>query len=101
MSNYEVYSTDLFDKLFFTLDGAEQNWIKRMKEQLEEFISGKPLHFSWFREKKFENKRLYFLVDEERKRILFVSFASKKEQQNIIDFILDNRDNFFEILRSF
>lgn len=100
MKNYEVYKTDSFKKLFETLDRDEQNWIKKINENLEESITGKPLRFNWFREKKYLNKRLYFLVDEQRKKILLISFASKKDQQKIIDFIIDNKDEFFDLLRN-
>ncbi|MAG02472.1 hypothetical protein CMI42_03985 [Candidatus Pacearchaeota archaeon] len=101
MKNYEVYSTDSFNKLFYALDRDEQDWINKIKDQLEFQVTGKPLQFTWFREKKYLNKRLYFLVDENAKRLLFVSFASKKDQQKIIDFVIKNRDNFFELLRTF
>ncbi|MEK6873165.1 MAG: hypothetical protein AABW90_04200 [Nanoarchaeota archaeon] len=100
MKNYGVYKTDSFKKLFETLDRNEQNWIKKIKENLDESVTGKPLRFSWFREKKYLNKRLYFLVDEQRKKILLVSFASKKDQQKSIDFIIDNKDEFFDLLRN-
>ena len=83
MKNYEVYKTDSFKKLFETLNRAEQNWIKKIKEKLEELVTGKPLRFNWFREKKYLNKRLYFLIDEQRKKILFVSFASKKTSKKL------------------
>ena len=73
----------------------------KMRAQLEESITGKPLRFDWFREKKFENKRLYFLVDQERKKVLLVSFASKKDQEKIIEFIINNKEELFNLLRSF
>ena len=100
MKNYEVFATDSFKKLFKSLDRDEKNWIEKIKKQLEEFISGKPLQFNWFREKKYLNKRLYFLIDEEKNRILLVSFASKKDQQKVIDYIIQNRVEFFNLLRS-
>ena len=99
MTLYEVYVTDSFKKLFETLDGREQIWINKIKKNLEEYPTGKVLHFDWFREKKFDNKRLYYLVDDERKKILLVSFASKKDQQKIIDFIIKNKDEFLRYLK--
>jgi hypothetical protein len=58
----------------------------------------RPLHFDWFREKKYLDKRLYFLVNEPRGKILFMAFAQKKEQQRIIDFIVDNKDELLKYL---
>ena len=99
MDKYIIYATDSFKKLYETLDRSEQIWIEKTKKQLEENPTGKILHFDWFREKKYLNKRLYFLIDDESKRILFVAFASKKEQQKIINFIIANKDEFFSHLR--
>ena len=45
-----------------------------------------------FEKKKYLNKRLYFLVDYHSEKILLVSFASKKEQQNVIDFVKNNKE---------
>ena len=100
MGGYTIYATESFKKLYETLDRSEQIWIEKIKKQLEENPTGKILHFGWLREKRYLNKRLYFLVDEENNKILFVAFASKKEQQKIIDFIIANKGEFLEYLRS-
>ncbi len=100
MAKYAIYATDTFKKLFSALDRNEKEWIEKIKKQLEESPSGKVLHFNWFREKKYLNKRLYYLIDEKQAKILFVSFASKKEQQKIIDFVKANMDELLEHLRS-
>ena len=100
MEKYQVYATDSFKKLYAALDGSEQQWVDSAKKQLEENPTGKILHFDWFREKKYLNKRLYFLIDEERKKILFVSFASKKEQQKVINFVIANKTELLNFLRN-
>ncbi len=97
---YVIYATDTFKKLFLTLDKSEQNWIEKIKRKLEDNPTGKILQFSWFREKKYLNKRLYYLVEEEQKKILFVSFASKKDQQRVIDFVKVNMKELLEYLKS-
>ncbi len=56
--------------------------------------------FEWFREKKYENKRLYFLVDKQNKKILLVAFATKKDQQKVIDFIKSNMKELLNYLRN-
>tara|TARA_Y100000310_G_C20446272_1_gene698555 strand:+ start:143 stop:454 length:312 start_codon:yes stop_codon:yes gene_type:complete len=98
-NSYEVYATDSFNKLFETLDKGEQIWIDKIRDSLEEAITGKPLQFSWIREKKFMNKRLYYLIDESEKKVLLISFASKKDQQKEIDYIIENKDELFKLLR--
>jgi len=99
MERYNVYATDTFKKLYSTLENSEQIWINKIKNNLEESPTGKILHFKWFREKKYLNKRLYYLVDEEYKKILLVAFASKKEQQKIIDFIKADMEELLTYLR--
>lgn len=99
MKTHTIYATDTFKKIYLTLDRSEQNWIDKTKNKLKINPIGKILHFQWFREKKYLNKRLYFLVDEESKKILLVSFASKKEQQDIINFVLENRYELLAYLK--
>lgn len=98
---YEVYETDTFSQIYETLEKDEQEWINKIKLQLKENPEvGKPIKFSWFREKKFKNKRLYYLIYKDLNRVLIVSFGSKKEQQKIIDFILANLDRYKRIIES-
>lgn len=101
MGNYEVYSTASFDKVYAGIDSSEQTWIQKIKSKLETSITGKILNFNWFREKKHNNKRLYFIVDEERKRILLVAFASKKAQRQMIEFVRQNMEDLFRYLKEF
>lgn len=84
---YKLFATDSFKEICETLDKSEKDWIDKIKGNLREYPTGKPLGFKWFREKKYLNKRLYFLVDDNEKKILLVSFASKKEQQEVINFV--------------
>lgn len=96
---YEIYETELFSKVYKTADRREQIWIDKIKQQLICSPTGKTLQYTWIREKKFGNKRLYFIVDEETKQILLVSFGSKKDQQTTIDFIIHNKNYFLELLK--
>ncbi len=98
--SYFTYATDTFKEIYASLDKSEQNWIDKTKKKLAENPTGKILQFSWFREKKFLNKRLFFLVDEELKKILFVSFASKRKQQDVVDFVVNNRQELLNYLKN-
>ncbi len=98
--SYETYATDTFRNLFESLEPDEKRWINNIKEKFRDYPAGKPLGFGWFREKKYRNKRLYFLVDEGMKKILFVSFASKKRQQEIINFVKENMRELLDYLKS-
>jgi len=48
-------------------------------------ISGKPLSYPFFREKKIGGKRIYFLVYEDICIILLINASNKKYQQETID----------------
>lgn len=98
--SYKIYATETFKTLYSSLEIDEQRWIDKIKKNLEEYPTGKILKYKWFREKKYGNKRLYYLIDEEKKNILIVSFASKKEQQKIIDFVTSNMKELLLYLKS-
>ena len=99
MPKYQSFATDTFKKIYNSLDKGEQDWIQKIKLSLQESITGDILRYSWFREKKYQNKRLYFIVDENTKRILLLSFASKKDQQKIIDNIIEDMKGLLKYLR--
>ena len=102
MKSYEVYETETFSKILDCITDEERSWIEKMKAQLSTNPrAGKPLGFTWFREKKFEDKRLYFLVSLKKPRIILVAYGPKKEQQKIIDYIMLRKDEFIEFLNSF
>lgn len=101
MTEFEIFETELFSKLFASLDERENAWIRKMKDQLRQNpLAGKPLRFSWLKEKKFENKRLYFLVSEKTKRILLIAFATKKNQQQVIDQIVFDKEKYLRFVEN-
>lgn len=98
---YEIYETDTFSKLYSAMEKEEKEWIAKIKLQIKDNPStGKPLKFEWFREKKLGDKRLYYLIYKNLSRVLLVSFGTKKEQQKIIDHILENKDKYRKIIES-
>jgi len=98
--SYDVYLTETFNELYHSLDKNEKNWIENIITKLKENPAGKPLHFNWFREKRYLNKRLYYLIDEDSKRILVVAFATKKDQQKVINFIIKNMQDLLFYLKN-
>ena len=58
----QTYETETFSKLYGAMEKVEQEWVDKVKQQLRENPDmGKPLRFDWFREKKFGDKRMYYL----------------------------------------
>ena len=97
---YKTYATDTFKKIYNSLNQGEKDWINKTKAKLKESPSGKTLKYRWFKEKKYLNKRLYFLIDEKSRKILFISFAPKKEQQQIIDYVKANMKELLHYLKN-
>ena len=98
---YAVYETETFSRLYEAMEKAEQDWVDTIKFQLiENPNAGKPLKFEWFREKRFGDKRIYYLIYKNISRILLVSFGSKKDQQKIINHILENKERYKKIIES-
>tara|TARA_Y100000310_G_C20627690_1_gene786880 strand:+ start:475 stop:771 length:297 start_codon:yes stop_codon:yes gene_type:complete len=96
----EVFETANFRKVLKKSTKDEQEWVENVKDQLSSFLfMGKPLRFAWLREKKYKNKRLYFIINANRCRALLIAIGKKKEQQAIIQRIIDNKDAYFSMLR--
>lgn len=95
----EVYETEPFSEICAALEKKEQEWIEKIKEQLSENLSvGKPLRYDWFREKKLDNKRLYFIINEKTKKAILLAFGPKKEQQKIINHIILNKERYLKLI---
>ncbi len=95
----EVFETEPFSEVYATLEKKEQEWIEKIKTQLAENLTvGKPLRYDWFREKKLDNKRLYFLINEKTKKAILLAFGTKKEQQKIINHIILNKERYLALI---
>ena len=57
---------------------------------------GKPLGYTFFREKKFNGKRILFLVYEEHKCIFLITITDKKTQRKEIELIKENLEIYKE-----
>ena len=95
----KVYETATFSKLYDAAEKKEKEWIEKIKDQLATNLRvGKPLRYDWFREKKFENKRVYYLINEKAGKAMLVAFGTKREQQKMIDHIIDNKERYLRII---
>tara|TARA_Y100000310_G_C20642738_1_gene794875 strand:- start:294 stop:485 length:192 start_codon:yes stop_codon:yes gene_type:complete len=56
------------------------------------------LDIGFFREKKFDGKRVIFLVYENHKCIFLITITDKKAQQSEIDLIKSNLDVYRDVL---
>jgi putative component of toxin-antitoxin plasmid stabilization module len=97
---FRIFTTKEFDDNFNHLDESEKQRVRKILNQLKEKGDdiGKPLRIPYFREKKFDNKRLYFLVYEDFMIILVLAIGDKKTQQATIDRILSELKEYNEFI---
>jgi len=83
---FKVYTTEEFNKLYNKLDPEIQRQIAKEIDQLENNpLSGKPLGYNFFREKKVQNYRVYYLIYETHLVVFIITLSQKKDQQKAID----------------
>ncbi len=98
--DYRVYTTGGFDEEVDKLEKIEQERIDKLYPKLKENpYVGDPIRFRFFREKRINGKRVYFLVFDDLKAVLFVAVSDKKTQQETIDSVLGKINQFKEYLR--
>lgn len=88
---YRVFRSEWYDKKLGKLDKSEVTRIERFEQEMKQNpFTGKPLGYKFFREKKFDGKRLLFLVYENHLVVFLVTITDKKAQQRDIDFIVSH-----------
>ncbi len=82
MRNYRIILCPDFNTDYGHLEESEKARVYEFARQLSNsaIVTGKPLGYLFFRKKKFNGKRLYFLIYEEWKMIVFVRISGKKDQ---------------------
>ena len=92
---YAVYTTETFNREFGKLSQEEQDRIQKIFVQVKENpYVGDQLQIKILREKRLKEKRVYYLVFEDLKAVLFVATSDKKTQQKTIDYIIKYVDEY-------
>ena len=77
----------------YKLSPKEQERVNDFEQDLKQNpFQGRPLGYKFFREKKFNGKRMYFLVYDSHNVVFIITISDKKAQQQVIDFIKANLD---------
>ena len=84
---FKVFRTQEFErKMIKLLTKEQQKRVDKIEDEIsQKGFTGDSLGFRFLREKRVENKRVYFLVYEDLKSVLMVSVSDKKAQQETID----------------
>jgi len=94
---FKLFTTTEFDEEFADLDKSEQIKVKKILKQIKERRDevGDPLSgLSFFREKRFGGKRVYFLIYKDMLVVLAIGISDKKAQQSTINKILIDLANY-------
>ena len=85
---YKIFVTKTFEDKLEKQEKNFKDWFEKTLDKLSENpFTGKPLRYEWFREKKFEKYRLYYLIYKEHVTIYFINISEKKNQQQVINSI--------------
>ena len=88
MKKYKVFRSVSFQEEISKYDKNIQDRVDKIEDKLvynPEY--GNPLGARWFRESRFENYRIYYLVYEDLQAIYIVAISSKKDKQKTINTI--------------
>src|SRR3989344_2249756 len=92
---YAVYTTESFDEETSRLSQDFQHRIKKIFLQLKENpYVGDQLKYRFLREKRLEEKRIYYLVYDDLKAVLVVAISGKKDQQATINHIIEYLEEY-------
>ena len=84
---FKVFRIEEFEKKMYKLLALhERERVTKLEAEIAKNpFTGKPLRFTFLREKRIDGKRMYFLIYEELSLALMVSISDKKTQQKTID----------------
>ncbi len=97
---YSVHTTKRFDEEVEKLSSEEMRRIENIIQQLKENpYVGDQLQIKMFREKRIDEKRIYYLVFDDLHAVLLIAISGKKAQQKVINFIRENINSYREYLK--
>ncbi len=83
---FKVLTTEEFDKDFSKLDNSVKVRFDKAIEQIKEKpFTGKPLGYDFFREKKIDKYRIYYLIYESCLVVFVIAMSEKKDQEATIE----------------
>ena len=100
MKKYKVYHSAKFDRELSKHDLKFQRRVDNIENQLvDNPYTGDPLSMKWFREKRYDKYRIYYLIYEDLDSVFMVAISEKKDQQKVINTVWLLLEFFREELR--
>ena len=99
---YAIFRTKKFDKeLLKRMSKEERREIENFEKRqlVNNPYVGDHLSYSFFREKKIWDKRIYYLIYDDIKAVLMVAVSDKKTQQETIDEIKGRLKEYYEVVK--
>jgi len=88
MKKFKVYRSVSFQEELSKYDPTFQKRVDKIEDKLSESPKyGTPLGFEWFREARYENYRVYYLIYSDLEAVYMVAISDKKDQQKTINTI--------------
>lgn len=88
MKKYGVFRSISFQEEISKYDKNIQDRVDKIEDKLIDNPEyGNPLGTKWFRESRFENYRIYYLIYEDLSAIYMIAISEKKNQQKTINTI--------------
>ena len=101
MMDFVIFHSVTFDKALQDFPQDFRDWVDKMEGQfVENPYVGDPIRVPWFREKKKDKYRIYYLVYDDLKAVYLVGISDKKDQQKVINTIWLLLDSFKEEIRN-
>lgn len=88
MKKYKVFHSERFERELKKHERILLDYVNNLEDKLVlNPYTGKPLGLEWFREKKLEKYRIYYLIYEDLGCVFMVAISEKKDQQKVINTI--------------
>jgi len=98
---FAIFHSKTFDDELGKYSDEFKDWVDKMEDQLVEnpFV-GDHIRVPWFREKKRDKFRIYYLIYEDLNAVYMVGISGKKDQQRVINTIWLLLNSFKEEIRN-
>ena len=98
---FAIFHSKTFDDELKKFPSDFKNWVDKIEDQLVEnpFV-GDQIRVPWFREKKKDKFRVYYLIYMELKAVYMIGISEKKDQQRVINSIWLLLDEFKEEIKN-